>query len=145
MGVGVAVGRRLLSVRQQLRQRCLSQSTKAAEEDRDLPGRVKLGTSPDKPRAQPCRPVWARVELCSRSQEDSHRKAGRKKKKEKQAGCGSQPTDHWLQNLSYRPGLCGQRTGRHDPCPRGTRDPVDGKGVMRTPRKELLEPCRPEE
>lgn len=81
MGVGVAVGRRLLSVRQQLRQRCLSQSTKAAEEDRDLPGRVKLGTSPDKPRAQPCRPVWARVELCSRSQEDSHRKAGRKKKK----------------------------------------------------------------
>lgn len=77
MGVAVAVGGRLSSVRQQLRQRCLSQSTKAAEEDRDLPDRVKLGTSPDKPRARPCRSVWVRVEPYSRAQEDSHRKAGR--------------------------------------------------------------------
>lgn len=77
MGVGVAVGSRLLSVRKQLQQHCLGQSAKAVEEDRDLPDRLKLGTSPDKPRAQPCRPVWARVELCSRSQEASHREESR--------------------------------------------------------------------
>lgn len=37
MGVGVAVGRRLSSVRKQLWQCCLGQIAKAAEEDRDLP------------------------------------------------------------------------------------------------------------
>lgn len=41
MGVGVAVGSRLSSVRKQLWQRYLSQSAKAAEEDRDLPDRLK--------------------------------------------------------------------------------------------------------
>lgn len=76
VGVGVAVGSRLLSVRKQLRRHCLGQSAKAVE-DRDLPDGLKLGTSPDKPRAQPCRPVWARVELCSRSQEDSHQEEGK--------------------------------------------------------------------
>lgn len=69
------------------------------------PDGVKLGPSPGRSGAQPCRPVWARLELCSVL---------------RRAGSGKQAEDGSWPSADPRPSRCDRQQPGHGPCPQKT-------------------------